>query len=153
MFCPGEPLVQLCVVRGQHPAVVLPWAVPPQPGPGQGCPEHQSRQRIPLETVHSPGGFPIVLQSLELHAAAAPRWCLQLGAPSSCAHSWNSLLAEQQLPALGGKGVLGMLDQAQRQGTLQENTTSLCTTPVTIFQLLSSFFGVCANQKTQAEEL
>lgn len=81
-----------------------------------------------------------ILQSPEPGAAAAaPRWSLQLGAPSCRAHGWKSLLAQQQLPALGGKGVLGMLGQAQRQGTLQENNLQLVSTAVTIFQLLCSF--------------
>lgn len=63
-------------------------------------------------------------------------------------------VAEQQLPALPGKGVLVMLDQCQRQGTPQENRTSnlfYTSNHLSVCCVLS--LGVCANQKTQAEEL
>lgn len=87
------------------------------------CPLTRGQARAPLtpepaqavgfqQAAHSPGassqpwGIPMVLQSLELQQ-----------------------LPEVVPPAgstfLPGQGVLGLPDQAQRQGTLQENTTNL----------------------------
>lgn len=90
------------IVRGQHPALVLPGSAP-SPRARPGLPWHQSLPRTVgfQQAAHSPGGFPIVLQSLELQQL------LQGGASS-----WEHLPAvptaeltgaEQQLPALPGK--------------------------------------------------
>lgn len=116
-LCPGEPLVRcegssrLCPALGDAP---LPQGLQARaPLSSTSCCRAGDFQQaaLSLETVPSPAGFPAVLSSGVLRApccSSCSKVVPAAGGTFLPCPRLGLLLAQRQLPALGGKGVLGM---------------------------------------------